>query len=114
MVQPERGAAEGTLRRLAARWSKKYLKPASLAHLQQRLRQADYHILHFIGHGGFNQREQDGFLMFVDNEASGRGQPVSASRLGRPLYDENTLRLGVLNTCEGARTSPTPYFAGAV
>lgn len=88
------------------------LVPASMAQLQQRLRQEEYHILHFIGHGGFDEAAETSLLYFVDEE-SNRSEGVLASKLGKLLYDESTLRLVVLNTCEGGRTSDSDYFAGA-
>jgi len=41
-----------------------------------------------------------------------RGRAVGGSDLGVLLHDERTLRLVVLNACEGARTSRTDPFAG--
>ncbi|MGH9891305.1 MAG: CHAT domain-containing protein, partial [bacterium] len=43
----------------------------------------------------------------------GRSRPVSGQDLGTLLHDHRSLRLVVLNSCEGARTSPTDPFAGA-
>lgn len=86
------------------------LPTASLAALQQQLQHKSYHILHFIGHGGFDERAQDGVLVFEDNQR--RGRRVSAQHLGTILHDHGTLRLTVLNACEGARTSLGDPFAG--
>lgn len=86
------------------------LEPPTLAALQRQLLHGDYHVFHFIGHGGFDGRSQEGLLYFED--ASGRSFPVEASRLGVMLHDERTLRLAVLNACEGARNSASDPFAG--
>jgi len=86
------------------------LDEATLAALQRRLRQTEYHVFHFIGHGGFDQQAQDGVLV-MENEA-GRGRQVSGNYLGTLLHDERTLRLAVLNACEGARAARTDPFAG--
>jgi WD40 repeat protein len=83
----------------------------SLLGLQQRLRRARYHILHFIGHGGFDTRSQDGELLLED--ADGSGYRISGQDLGMLLHDHRSLRLVVLNACEGARASRTDPFAGA-
>jgi N-acetylneuraminic acid mutarotase len=83
---------------------------ATLSALQQRLRRSEYHIFHFIGHGGFDERAQDGVLVFEDE--NGRGRPLSGQYLGTLLHDHKSLRLAVLNACEGARTSQTDPFAG--
>jgi hypothetical protein len=86
------------------------LEESTLAALQRRLRQAEYHIFHFIGHGGFDQQAQDGVLVMEDE--AGRGRQVSGNYLGTLLHDERTLRLAILNACEGARASRTDPFAG--
>jgi tetratricopeptide (TPR) repeat protein len=86
------------------------LEQATLVALQRRLRRGEYHVFHFIGHGGFDRRVQDGMLL-LEHEG-GRGRPVSGQDLGVLLHDERTLRLVILNACEGARTSRTDPFAG--
>ena len=86
------------------------LEEATLMTLQRRLRWGEYHIFHFIGHGGFDERAQDGVLLLEDEH--GRGRRVSGQDLGVLLHDERTLRLAILNACEGARTSRSDPFAG--
>ena len=86
------------------------LDKATLSLLQRRLRREEYHVFHFIGHGGFEQKLQDGVLIFEDDAE--RGRPVSGQDLGTLLHDHRTLRLAILNACEGARTSRTDPFAG--
>jgi hypothetical protein len=86
------------------------LPGASLPELQRRLRRADYHVLHFIGHGGFDERAGEGVLDFETGD--GHSHLVPTSRLGTILADHSTLRLAVLNACEGARTSTVDPFAG--
>ena len=83
---------------------------ASLLALQYQLRRGDYHIFHFIGHGGFDEQAQDGSLLL--EEARGRSRPVSGQHLGTILHDQRALRLAVLNACEGARTGRSDPFAG--
>jgi tetratricopeptide (TPR) repeat protein len=86
------------------------LEEATLAALQRRLRQQEYHVFHFIGHGGFDEKADDGVLIMEDSD--GRSRPVSAQQLGWLLRNHEPLRLAVLNACEGARTSPADPFAG--
>lgn len=86
------------------------LERATLAALQRRLRRGEYHIFHFIGHGGFDERAQDGVLIMEDEQ--GRGRSVSGRYLGTLLHDHRPLRLAVLNACEGARASRSDPFAG--
>ena len=86
------------------------LEAATLAALRQRLRRAEWHVFHFIGHGGFDQDTQDGVLLLEDQ--TGRGLRVSGQDLGVLLNDHDPLRLVVFNACEGARADPSDPFAG--
>jgi CHAT domain/WD domain, G-beta repeat len=86
------------------------LEMATLGALRQRLRRADWHVFHFIGHGGFDAHARDGVLVLED--PAGGSQLVTAQTLGVPLHNHDPLRLVVLNACEGARADPTDPFAG--
>ncbi len=86
------------------------LPTASLSALQQQLRRERYHIFHFIGHGGFDAQTQDGVLLLEDE--NGLSRPVSGNHLGAILHNHRTLRLALLNACEGARTATGDPFAG--
>jgi CHAT domain/WD domain, G-beta repeat len=86
------------------------LETATLSALRQRLRRDDWHVLHFIGHGGFDPHAQDGVLVLEDQ--AGGSRLVTAQALGVPLHNHDALRLVVLNACEGARSDPTDPFAG--
>ena len=77
------------------------LEEPTLDALLPVLRKREVHIVHFIGHGVFDDRSGEGALVFED--AYGDSVIVSGSRLGTLLQDEKTLRLVVLNACEGAR-----------
>ena len=85
-------------------------KPTLLA-LQEQLRKDEYHVFHFIGHGTFSDYKEDGLLLLEDEQ--GAGAPVSGHYLGTLLHDEKSLRLVVLNACEGARTSTSDPYAGS-
>jgi hypothetical protein len=86
------------------------LDEATLPALQRLLRRSQYQVFHFIGHGAFDEAGQDGVLLLEDE--AGRGQPVSSAYLGTLLHDHHTLRLAVLNACEGGRTAQNDPFAG--
>jgi hypothetical protein len=111
-VAQERTKLEESLAELSARGAVTidWLEAANLKALQRQLRHADYHVFHFIGHGGYDQARDDGVLALED--ATGRSQLVSGMELGTILADETTLRLAVLNACEGARTSVDDPFSG--
>lgn len=71
----------------------------------------DVHVLHYIGHGAYDARTESGILVLENSD----GQPheVTGEELGSLLQDERSLRLVVLNSCEGARASHVDPFSGA-
>jgi len=87
-----------------------WLPRATLRELQRELRRGEYHIFHFVGHGGYDAALDDGVLLLEDD--LGRSRRVGGAQLGAVLADETTLRLAVLNSCEGARTSSDDPYAG--
>lgn len=87
-----------------------WLPSANLESLQKYLRRYEVNALHFIGHGGFDSRVQDGVLIFEGEQ--NRGKIVAAAHLAALLHDHRPLRLVVLNACEGARTSRADPFGG--
>jgi hypothetical protein len=79
--------------------------------LAARLRTGDpLHVVHFIGHGGFSDLREEGVLVFEDED--GRGAPVGGPSLAYLFRDHPSLRLAVLNACNGARGSREDAFAG--
>jgi hypothetical protein len=86
------------------------LPTPTLGALRHALRRGEYHILHFIGHGDYDERSGDGVLALEDD--LGLRHIVTGSDLGTLLHDHRTLRLAVLNACEGARSSPRDPFSG--
>lgn len=86
------------------------LPVATLDALQDRLRGADIHILHYIGHGYFDEAANRGGLLLEDG--TGRGLMVEADRLATLFHDHKALRLVLLNACEGARADRHDFFSG--
>lgn len=87
------------------------LERPTLEALEARLRTGQpVHVLHFVGHGGFSELRGEGVLVFEDED--GNGAPVSGSSLAYLLQDHPSLRLAVLNACDGARSSQEDTFAG--
>lgn len=111
-VEHERARMEAALQPLVGtgRLQIDYLENATLAALQRCMRRNDYHVFHFIGHGGFDIAAQEGVLVLEDEAA--RAMAVSAQRIGTLLHDHRSLRLAILNSCEGARNSSKDPFAG--
>ncbi|MEA2002179.1 MAG: CHAT domain-containing protein [Actinomycetota bacterium] len=87
------------------------LERATERELLGELRRNDHHIFHFVGHGEFDDQEQDGVLLLEDEHR--RTKLVTGRALGTVLRDSRSMRLAVLNNCEGARTSDSDPFAGA-
>ena len=87
-----------------------WLETPTLRALQRQLRKADYHVLHYIGHGGYDHDADDGVVLFEDD--SGRSRRITGVQLGTILQDEVSLRLAVLNACEGGRSSMEDPFSG--
>ena len=80
-----------------------WVEEASLRGLLDRLNSGRYHIFHFIGHGDFDVSADDGVLLFEG--PAGRSHRVTGTELGTILADHHTLRLAVINACEGARVA---------
>ncbi|MBI4675566.1 MAG: CHAT domain-containing protein, partial [Chloroflexi bacterium] len=85
------------------------LDAATYSALQRKLRQNVYHVFHFIGHGGLSERTNEGVLVFT-NEFGG-GQEVGSLKLAHLFGDHDSLRLVILNACEGARSTRQDPFA---
>lgn len=83
--------------------------PATLSNLQHAFRTNEYHILHFIGHGRFDEQRGRG-LIILENE-DGNGAAVDGERFARLIHDES-LRLVILNSCDGARPTRSDAFGG--
>ena len=81
------------------------LAAPTLSELRRALLRERFHVLHYMGHGGFTA-EDGGVLLFTDQ--AGRGAPVTGEQLSVMLRDHTSLRLAVLNACEAdAPTRPT-------
>ena len=68
-----------------------------------RVGEMPWHVFHFVGHGGFDDQRNEGFIVLAD-EAQ-QAHRLYATQLARLLPRQRTsLRLVLLNACEGART----------
>jgi hypothetical protein len=88
-----------------------WLKTGTLRELDEALsRRHEIHVFHYIGHGAYDSRT-DGGILVLEND---RGDPheISGEELGLLLQDERSLRLAILNSCEGARSSHLDPFSG--
>ncbi len=110
-VGAERARMEQAIAKVAAlgRVQLDWLEPATPRSLRQALRDGSYHILHYVGHSAFTAAG-DGVLFLED--ADGVSAEVDSTELANLLADQTSLRLVVLNSCEGARTALTDPYAG--
>jgi hypothetical protein len=86
------------------------LEAGTLSALQRPLRLSEYHVLHFVGHGRYDEDAQDGVLALEG--ADRKTRQVTGRDLGMMLRGHRSLRLVVLNACEGARSARDDPFGG--
>ncbi|MES2461352.1 MAG: CHAT domain-containing protein [Armatimonadota bacterium] len=83
--------------------------------LQRMLRMAElsgkpYHIWHYIGHGRFDNEK--GSVLLLEDTA-GRIAPATGFELGTMFGTYPSLKLAILNACEGARAGREDGLSGA-
>ncbi|HEX4495990.1 MAG TPA: CHAT domain-containing protein [Thermoanaerobaculia bacterium] len=83
------------------------LSPPTLPALEKAMSRS-WNIVHFVGHGRFEDGE--GSLVLEDGE--GGRHEVPGRTLKVLLQRQKNLRLAVLNSCVGAKTSSEDVFAG--
>lgn len=88
-----------------------WLQGQTWRELQGAMRHGPWHIFHFIGHGGFDIERDEGIICLSDEK--GKRDHMSASQLGRLLADHDSLRLVLLNSCEGARSGDRDIFSSS-
>lgn len=86
-----------------------FCEHATLDRLREALEQHKPDVLHFIGHGQYDENSKSAALAFEAEDGS--AEDVSAETLGEILHD-SPVRLVVLNSCESAASSPHDAFAG--
>jgi hypothetical protein len=77
--------------------------------LQRALQRGPWHIFHFIGHGDYDPRTEEGVLALCNEQ--GKTSLLYATQLARLLTDHDTLRLTILNACNGAKGSQQDVFS---
>lgn len=77
--------------------------------LQQAMRTGTWHVFHFIGHGGYDRNADEGLIALADN--GGQSCLLTATQLGRFLAGHNSLKLVLLNSCEGAKGGTRDIFS---
>ena len=85
------------------------LPKPSLAAIHRALLEEEYHVFHYIGHGGVDPKTGDGVLAMTGPDGLSRLE--SGNDLG-VMLSNSPIRLAVLNSCEGARISDVDPYAG--
>ncbi len=106
-LQKERALIEKTWAQLEA-VEVDFLDHATRDTLLRALAAKPYHVLHYMGHGGFDDATGLGVLLLED--ATGKAAPVTGQALGVLLRDVPSMRLVFLNACETARATESADF----
>ena len=77
--------------------------------LRSAILDGHWHIFHFVGHGRFDSRRDEGTIALAD--ADGYARFFTATEFSHLLADHRSLRLVLLNSCEGARGSKYDVFS---
>jgi hypothetical protein len=111
-VEAERQRIEQVVAGMAAaeRIELDWLDPATPRALRHALRDGNYHILHYVGHSAFTGQGEG--MLYLEQENDGKSVSVDSTLFANLLSDQDRLRLVVLNSCEGARTTLTDPYAG--
>ena len=94
-----------------------FLEDADVSSLRQKLLEKRFHVLHFMGHGGFDETTGEGVLYFTKPDKA--LEALSGEALSTLLKDSKSLGLVLLNACETARlqaegTNPFSGVANAL
>jgi hypothetical protein len=93
----------------AGRAEVEVLTRATPGRLQRRLAQGGVDVLHFVGHGDFDEKEREGSLLLEDEH--GRPRRLGAEALRQVLCGRG-LRLVFLNACETGRGGRVEWNRG--
>jgi CHAT domain-containing protein len=110
-VKHEKRRVEEAIKRLRADGMVElnWLEGQTWRDLQRAMRRGQWHVFHFIGHGGFDPTTEEGAIALSDE--AGRKHLLGARNLARLLDDHFPLRLAFLNSCEGARGNERDAFS---
>jgi hypothetical protein len=112
-VRAERATIERSLAELIRKGlvELKWLEGQRWRDLRQAIRSEPWHVLHFTGHGGFDASAKEGVVYFADE--NGQADALSATELNRVLAGSQSLRLVVLNACQGAASDEKDIFSSS-
>ncbi|BAY98896.1 Miro domain-containing protein [Tolypothrix tenuis PCC 7101] len=84
------------------------LQEATIRNINQKLHEKPYNVLHFIGHGKFENNK--GYIALVDTD--GKYKLLDDEGFANFFLGNRSLGLAVLNSCQGAAVSSNQAFAG--
>ncbi len=73
------------------------LPRATPGRIHERLSNGEFTVVHFIGHGTFDEKTQTGYLLFVDEKGN---ESSLAERSVREIFCQRGIRLVFLNACQ--------------
>jgi len=88
----------------------KWAEDQTWQYLQNEMREGQWNIFHFIGHGGFDKETNEGYIALADKD--GNTDRLYARELAQYLADHKSLGLVVLNCCESARSGQQDVISG--
>ncbi len=86
-----------------------WLAPPTWRALQAAMQAGPWHVLHFVGHAELNGDNGEPAVILADD--GGEALRMSVGQLADLLADQRTLRLAVLNVCEGAHGHEGSVFS---
>jgi hypothetical protein len=108
-VGRERRMLERALSESRVRAQLDWVDGQSWQHLRDKLAHDEWHVLHVIGHGKFDEFTSEGTLAL--SEDNGREYRLDAASLSLLIHDHRSIRLVVINACESARASTSDLFS---
>ncbi len=94
----------------AGRVQVEYLDDATLPAIGDALRRFKPHVLHYTGHGKYDEGARRSYLALEDDD--GKAKPAGIQELRPHLQDAPDLRLVVLSGCQTAQTGDVDAFSG--
>jgi hypothetical protein len=85
------------------------LRSTTPTNLHRWISVGDYDVVHFIGHGEFDEDAQEGYLIFEDGH--GRLDKIN-TRTAREILAQREIRLVFLNACETGRGGQADFNRG--
>ena len=87
----------------------KALPRATPSMIHDHVKSGMYHIVHFIGHGRYDEKRGEGCLVFVNEDGS---EYTLGERSVREIFCQRNIKLIFLNSCESGRGGPADFNKG--